>query len=289
MERRQLEYFLAVVECGGVTRAATHLHVSQPTISAALHRLERELGGLLFERLPGKFVLTAAGRALVEPANQVIRDFNVAADTAREVLGLGGGHLDICAVPAVAAGWLPPVLATFHAAYPEIGVRVYPETDSQVVADKVRSGLYDLGLAGPSSIDSDLVTHKVGHQDLHAVLPPGTDNGGQPIHVEQLARMDLVTLHGGRSRSRRWLEEELAKRGRRPRIAIELGSVEAIPSLVNAGVGYALWWTPMLVTMVGSCVLRPVRPAFRREFFLLVRRGPLTPAANAFVDAARER
>ena len=45
MERRQLEYFLAVVEAGSVTAAAVQLHVAQPTISVALRALEKEFGG----------------------------------------------------------------------------------------------------------------------------------------------------------------------------------------------------------------------------------------------------
>jgi len=61
MERRQLEYFLAVIDHGGFTSAATALHVSQPALSAAVKSLEKDLGALLFHRLPRGVRLTAAG------------------------------------------------------------------------------------------------------------------------------------------------------------------------------------------------------------------------------------
>lgn len=286
MERRQLEYFLAVVQHGGVNRAAAHLHVSQPTISTALRRLERELGGLLFERTQGRFILTAAGHALVEPAQQVVRDFTNAVESTREVLGLGGGHLDICAIPAVGTGWLTRVVAAFRRRYPDVGIRVHPQTDDQAIATGVRSGRYNLGLAVSATSASGLVTRQVGYQDLQAVLPPGSAKGGEPVRIEELAAMDLVTLHGDGSRSRRWFEQELAKRGLRPRVPVELGSIEGILPLVTAGAGYALWWTPMADLTIGSCVVRPIRPRCRRPIVLMLRPGSLPPATTALLETA---
>ena len=92
MERRQLEYFIAVVEHGGFTAAALALHVAQPSLSHAIRALEREFGGSLFHRLPHGVVLTAAGEALVRPAQQVLRDLSTAGSLVREVLGLEGGR-----------------------------------------------------------------------------------------------------------------------------------------------------------------------------------------------------
>ena len=283
MERRQLEYFVAVVEHRSVTRAAKHLHVSQPTISAALHRLERELGGLLFERVGSRFVLTAAGQAMIAPAQAVLQDLSVAAESVRDVLGLGGGVLEICAVPAVAAGWLPDVLMCFRAEYPAVGIRVHSETDSAVIAEGVRSGRFNAGLSVSEPGDPMLISQKVGHQEMRVLLPPGSQRSDEPVPVEDLAALDLITWHGGASTSRRWLEQELRKRGLEPTVAIEVGSVEGIPPLVDAGAGYALWWSPMPVSLIGSGVLRPLRPAFRRNIHVVVRPGPQAPATAAFL------
>lgn len=284
VERRQLEYFLAVVEHGGVTRASAHLHVSQPTISAAIRRLEAELGGQLFERAPAGLILTAAGRALLEPARQVVRDFAVAAESTRAALGLRGGRLEICAVPAVSAGWLPPVIAAFRRAHPEVDIVVRSETDDQLIADGVRSGRDNVGLAVSAGSDAGLVTRQVGHQDLHAIFPPGSGRAGEPIDLDELADHDLVTWH--RSTARRWLEAELGKRGLRMRTPVELGSVDGVLPLISEGEGYGLWWTPMSPAMVGACVLRPIRPRHRRPIVLVLRVGPLPPATHAFLTAA---
>jgi LysR family transcriptional regulator, carnitine catabolism transcriptional activator len=284
VERRQLEYFLAVVEHGGVTRASAYLHVSQPAISAAIGKLEAELGGLLFERIPGGVILTSAGRALVEPANQVVRDFAVAAETVRDTLGLRGGRLDICAVPAISAGWLPPAIAAFRLAHPQIDIVVRSETDGRLIADGVRSGRDNLGLTVSAGSETGLVTRQVGEQELQAIFPPGAEQAGMPIALEELVDRDLVTWD--RSTARRWFEAELGRRGVRVPTPIELGSIDGVLPLVSEGIGYALWWTPMSSSMVGECVLRPIRPGYRRPIFLVLRTGPLPPATNAFLTAA---
>src|SRR5690348_7877406 len=73
LEVRQLEYFLAVHDHGGVTRAAKALHLSQPSLSQAIRSLERQLRTELFLRVGRGLVLAPAGQALLEPARQVLR------------------------------------------------------------------------------------------------------------------------------------------------------------------------------------------------------------------------
>lgn len=284
MERRQLEYFLAVVDGGSVTSAAAALHVSQPTISVALRALEKEFGGQLFERTPNGLALAAAGRALVDPARQVLRDFSVARESVRDVLGLAGGTLDIGAIPALASGWLLDRIAAFRRAYPEVGLRVFPEIEDEAVAVRVRNGEYNLGLTVSRPDTSGLSMREVGEQVLQALLPPGSPKTGQSMTIEELAGMDLVTLHRNRSRSRRWLETRLAERGLSPRTRVELGSTDAIVPLVAEGAGYALWWTPMPATSLGECVLRPLVPGLRRPIVISYRSGVVSPAAEAFLQ-----
>ena len=287
MERRQLEYFLAVAECGSVTRASALLHVSQPTISASLRKLESELGGMLFERSSTGLILTSAGQALLEPAGQVLRDFASASERVRAVLGLRGGRLDIVAVPAVSAGWLPGVLAAFRRSHPRVRIVITAEHDDARIAENVRNGRFNLGLAVSALNDPALVTSEVGHQDLQVTLPPGHDGEGEPIDIDQLLELDLITVSRDRSTSRRWFEAELRRRGLQPPDPIELGSVDGILPLVREGVGYALLWTPMMApSLLGGCTSRPLRPAFRRAIHVVRRVGPHPPATEAFLRAA---
>src|SRR5215831_5888260 len=97
MDLRRLEYFLAVVEHGRVTAAAAALHVAQPSLSQAIRALERDLGVELFVRDGRGLTPTEAGRALVEPARQVLGDLSVARSAVDSVVDLGSGRLEVAA------------------------------------------------------------------------------------------------------------------------------------------------------------------------------------------------
>ncbi len=100
MDARQLGYFLAVVDHGGFGRAADQIHIAQPSLSQAIANLERELGVQLFHRVGRGVVLSEAGRQLVEPARQVLRDLDVARAAAQSVKGLQTGRLDLVSMPS---------------------------------------------------------------------------------------------------------------------------------------------------------------------------------------------
>ena len=78
MDIRQLKFFLAVVDHNGISRAAEHLMVAQPSLSQAIATFERELGMPLFHRIGRGVVLSEAGTALVGPARVVLRDLDEA-------------------------------------------------------------------------------------------------------------------------------------------------------------------------------------------------------------------
>jgi DNA-binding transcriptional LysR family regulator len=72
MDINQLQYFLAIVETGGFTKAADSLFISQPSLSVSIKRLERELGVTLFERGGRRVVLTPAGKFFLETAREML-------------------------------------------------------------------------------------------------------------------------------------------------------------------------------------------------------------------------
>src|SRR5580704_6663240 len=102
MDVRQLRAFVAVVDHGGVTRAAAELHVAQPSLSQTIRSLEHEFGVELFHRVGRRLVLTSAGEALLGPARQVLRDMDTVGASVAQVKGLTAGRLDLVAEPTLA-------------------------------------------------------------------------------------------------------------------------------------------------------------------------------------------
>jgi DNA-binding transcriptional LysR family regulator len=274
VERRQLEYFLAVVEHGGFTNAARVLHVAQPSLSHAIATLEAELGGALFHRLPHGAILTPAGEALVAPARQVARDLVTAAASVREVLGLSGGRLDIVAQTTLAVDPLAQMVGAFLNSHPKVAVRVTDPEQGARVAHLVRTGESELGLVDATVPIGELDGVVLAEQDLHLVLPPGHDHPAA-VGLPELGALRFVATPQGTA-TRDILDEALRRGGVELVIAVETVHRAMIVPLVLAGAAAAK----------GATVL-PVEPALRYRGRLVWRPGPLSPAAAGFVQLAR--
>jgi DNA-binding transcriptional LysR family regulator len=88
MEVHQLRYFCAIVQQGTFTRAAESEHVSQPSLSQQIHKLEDELGGKLFHRLPRSARLTPLGLSFLPRALAILREIRDSKAEARKIIDL---------------------------------------------------------------------------------------------------------------------------------------------------------------------------------------------------------
>lgn len=84
MDINQIEYFLAIVDTGGFTRAADSLFISQPSLSVGIKKLERELGVTLFERGGRQAVLTPAGQFFLDTAREILNRYQTTVNELRK-------------------------------------------------------------------------------------------------------------------------------------------------------------------------------------------------------------
>lgn len=144
MDLHQLEIFVQVAERRGFASAASALHLSQPTVSAHIAALERELQTQLIRRTTRQFELTPQGERLYVYASSILKLRNKA------VRELSGGdktvlHIGASSVPGQCL--LPQVLTVFHAAWPQTQLQIV-RSDSVDVIQRVSEGSLDLGLVG---------------------------------------------------------------------------------------------------------------------------------------------
>src|SRR5437868_9708670 len=114
MEIHQLRYFVAVAEEGSFSQAAEREHVSQPSLSQQIQKLEDELNQKLFDRLPRAVVLTEAGQRLLDYARQILSGI---ADARRSVAAVEqevAGRLSVGAVLSIALYVLPRLIRRFQ-------------------------------------------------------------------------------------------------------------------------------------------------------------------------------
>lgn len=291
MDARQLRYFLAVVDHGNMTKAAEDLHITQPSLSQAIHGLERELGTQLFHRTGRRLVLSAAGSAAVEPARRVVHGLAEVAAAVRPVRDLSGGRVDLV-VQHMLTGASVDVVSDFCQRYPQVAVRMVEPRRWHHVGQLVRGGECELGLCTlPIPDGNGLCCRELAATRFFIALPPGNafaDAEG-PLRPRDLAGQRFVTSPPG-SAWREALEEVMAETGHRPVAAIEITSHAVVMPLVMAGVGAALIAGNIVESArEQGAIVRPLSTGSSLRIGIVHRSAPLSPAAEVLVALMDER
>lgn len=287
MDARQLEYFLAVVDHSGMNRAAQALHVAQPSLSQSVRALERDLGTALFDRVGRRLVLTQAGRALIEPARQVVRGLAAARASVDSVAGLAVGRVEVAAMPSQAVEPLGGMIRRFTHRHPGLSVAVRAAFTPGEVLGLVRGGATEIGLAaGPEPLTAaGAEVVPLGRQRFVLVAPAGAPFPGTVVRHGDLAGQRMIVGQPGTGMRR--LVDGLRAGGVDLVDVVETEHREAILPLVLGGVGVALLadsWAP-LAERAGARVLDLDPPAYL-HLALLHRSSGLTPPAKAFLACA---
>lgn len=285
MQLNQLEYVLAVIDHGGVSRAAAALGVTQPSASQAIQRLEAELGVALFERVGRRLQITEAGRAIEGPARDVQRALAEIGDLARRHRDGLSGTVRVAALPTIAASVVADAIAGLHERAPEIRVVVHDEPRPAGVVQMVADGRCDLAFSERPTARPGLVSSFLAEQELMVVAPPGTS--ASPWPVSRLAEVPLILPPPGTST--RDLVDELAdEHDVMLNVAVEIARREAIVPLVLAGVGTAILPDRLAhrVEALGL-VIMSLRPPLVRSVAVIHRDRGLSAAATLLLDVVR--
>jgi len=171
MELHQLRYFVEVAKLLSFTRAAGKCHVSQPSLSQQIIKLERELGQPLFERLGRNVRMTDAGLALYARAESILASVDEIRDRVKASADPHRGRVNVGAIPTVAPYLLPPLLRDFSKRYPLATVAL-DENLTDLVVRGCLEGNLDVGVIA-SSVANDLLRSEILlTEELLLALPP---------------------------------------------------------------------------------------------------------------------
>ncbi len=286
VDRRHLEYFLTVAESGSISAAARRLSVSQPTVSAAVARLEREQGVVLLRRSARGIQLTDAGKELTGPVAQLLRGYEELDQAVRPIRGVERGRVTLVCPRTLAHDPMATLLGRFRQRHPAIRITLVRPHDGETAASVVSSGRAEVGMEPMERSGDDLVREHLLRQHVDALVPPALSMPVDATLSELVSRGIITTPRGGVTR--RLLAERLGEQVVDRAVVVETSSTGAMVPLVRAGLGVAFVSRSMAQDAVSTGVeVRELRPALTREVWLVHARA-LSPAARAVVELARE-
>lgn len=283
MDLDDLRIFRAVVQEGGVTRAALQLHRVQSNVTTRVRQLETSLGVNLFLREGRKLELSPAGRVLLDYAQRLLD----LADEAKAAVTAGAprGRLRLGSMESTAAARLPARLAEFHARYPDVQLELRTGATAPILGELLAGQLDCALVCGPVE-DSRLEAAAIYEEELMIAAPakhPGIRS------ARDIQARTLLTFAPGCAYRQR-LEAWLAADAVMPERVVELSSYHAMLGCVASGMGIAMVPRSLLDIQAYGAAISSHRlpPRFAlATTYLVQRRGMANPAVHALEDILR--
>lgn len=218
MDAKQLQYFAAIVQKGSFNEAARACHVTQPAISAALRKLEDELGVPLLERHSRRIELTEFGRSLYKSALSVAADFQQAKESIEALRKPGHGRIRLGIDQTIAPRLIVDGTSRLLTDYPGIRVEITTGLASQFGTSILEGGLDFIiaQLPPPQSQSPELTYEPLFRESVFPVANPGHAlAGSRRVSVEDLSRSQWCGLRWIRGRIL-WLPDFFAALGTQP-------------------------------------------------------------------------
>ena len=283
---QQLRAFEATVRLDSVTRAAKELHVSQPTVSVQLRELAHTLGEKLFVTTGRKLRLNQAGEELYATVKELNDCWQRLESRLASIHGLVNGRLKMAAV-TTAEYFVPDFLGAFAAAHPGVDIELAIENRDRIV-ERLNQGLDDLVVMMMPPKHLPLETRVVQTNPLVVIAPLQHGDCQNPnLKLEDLEAERWLMREPG-SGTRMAAEEHFDRQGFVPRVAMSLGSNEAIKHAVAAGLGIAVLSEVAIRQSLAPgghlCSLSVASFPIKRHWYLVWRKDrPLSAAANHFL------
>jgi LysR family transcriptional regulator, low CO2-responsive transcriptional regulator len=282
----QLRSFLAVLETGSVTAAAGELYVTQPSVSAAVSALSKELGVELTNRMGRTVEPSAAGEAFAPYAADVIGLLDQGARAAREVAGAAARELRIAAVTTAAEHIVPQLVQEYSARRPELTLTL-DVGNRQRVFRELASHRADVAIGGRPPPGGQLSGEPFLDNPILLITAPGDPLARRhSVPVGELGTRPWLLRETG-SGTRSMTEEFLARHELSPRM-LTMGSNGAIKQATRAGLGVSLQSRAATALELEHGLLDTIslrEPLPRREWYVLWPSvGPLREPIREFRD-----
>lgn len=296
MDLRRLEAFVKVFEHRSFSKAGKEIYLSQPTVSAHVAALEREVGVRLFDRLGRTVLPTPAGEVLYRYAREVFATLATATAELSLLRDKVAGELSLGGSTIPAHYLLPGAMAGFTERYPEVQLALTVGDSAEITA-RVASGELLVGVVGARDVNSELTYTELVRDSLVFIAPSDPSAAIQKhlsedgsVALENLARLPWISREDG-SGTRKAFEAGLLALGMVPatlNTVLTVGSTQGLLACVGAGLGISVTSRLAAAEGLASGRLRELTVpglALARSFYCVHdERRHVFPAARFFVE-----
>jgi DNA-binding transcriptional LysR family regulator len=291
MELMQLEMFVAVVEEGSVRAAAERVFRTQPAVSIAVSKLEREFEVPLFDRSKRhEYRLTQAGEALYHHATRMLNLRNETISAVDDIRNLRLGRLRIGANESISLHLLPKLAQAFLAEHSGIRMEVKCERSMSLLAD-LKDRKLDLALLSFRPEDKELEAKFILQDELVLITAPAHPFATKGcVHIKDLGEQSLMLMDVSEpSPWHRKIAEAFLQSNAPLNLTVENAPIETIKKMVAIGLGVG--FVPLISVAEektrGELAIVDVDGFhLERSVWLVRRRAVQSPAAKAFIQTA---
>ncbi|WP_295046165.1 LysR substrate-binding domain-containing protein [uncultured Paracoccus sp.] len=244
IDLRQLRYFVAIVEQGSLSRAASFLHVAQPALSLHVRNMEADLGTALLFRTPRGVQPTEAGTILLRHARIMLDQLTVAEEEIRGHQNDPEGEVRLGVPGTIGQTLAVPLITAVHLRYPKIKLRI-AEAMSGFILEWMREERVDLAVLYGQAEEHGIRTERLLEERLQFFGPPpglGSEDlppAGSVLTFDRVSDLPLI-LPGRGHGLRELLNRHAEAINRELNTVIDVDSYGNIKSLVEEGLGYSI-------------------------------------------------
>ncbi len=276
MADRRLQVFHTVARLLSFTKAAETLHMTQPAVTFQIRQLEEHFNTRLFDRTHNRISLTEAGKTVYEYADKILSLYGEMDNSVRELTGDVSGVLLIGASTTIAEYVLPSLLGEFKEKHPNVNMRL-SVSNSVGVVHMVENNSVDVGIVESPITNKNLAVEVCWHDKLVFICPPDHPMAKEKIvPVKALTEQPYICREEG-SGTREFVCAHLAANDIQMQdidVKLEVGSPEAVKSMVEAGLGTSVvsQATVEKEVKLGTLVALPLDPPLERPFSIVYQR-----------------
>lgn len=242
MDLLQLRYFQVVARLEHMTRASEELHISQPSLSKMINRLEKSLGVPLFDRHGKQIRLNRFGKTFLNRVNRVFAELEEGQYELADLTGLERGQVFLA---ASTGRLLPELLSGFLKKYPNVNIKLLQGT-SQECQNLLDRGEADIAITHPLMLDSRFKNVPLLNEKMYLAVPPNHPLASKSsVSLHEVAEETFISLIMSYELTQTTMDM-CQQSGFTPNIAFECNDAEVILRMVQNGLGVALipqhWW-----------------------------------------------